>query len=79
MSIRFDYVRYDPAHTEMQNEAKALVLQLEYHIDQLLPGRPRGLAHTALEECYMWIGKAIRDDQVALVGDSIDKPERGDI
>jgi len=30
-----------------------------------LSGRYKALALTALEEAYCWIGKAIRDDQIA--------------
>ena len=78
MSSRFDYVKYDPAHVEMQNEAKQLCLDLESFIDRMVPSRPKSLALTSLEEAYMWIGKAIRDSQVQAVGASIDSPERGE-
>ncbi len=64
MSITFNYVKYDPEHTLVQDNAKAVVMELELVVDKLLPGRSSALARTALEECYMWIGKAIRDDQV---------------
>jgi len=63
-SSRFDHVDYDPAHVEMQQEAKQLCLDLESFIDQMVPGRSKSLSLTALEESYMWIGKGIRDDQV---------------
>ncbi len=77
-SSRFDYVKYDAAHVEMQQEGKQLCLDLESFIDQMVPGRPKSLALTALEESYMWIGKAVRDSQVAAEGQSIDQPERGE-
>lgn len=64
-SSRFDHVEFDQAHDEMRKEAKQLCLDLESFIDQIVPGRPKSLALTALEESYMWIGKAIRDDQIS--------------
>lgn len=75
---RFDYVKYDKDHTSMQLSAKSLCMQLETEIDSLDDGRPKSLALTKLEECYMWIGKAIRDDQVAR-GSGVDTPERSNI
>lgn len=77
-SSRFDYVAYDLAHLEMQNEAKQLCLDLESFIDQMVPSRAKSLALTALEESYMWIGKAVRDSQVEAEGRSIDNPQRGE-
>lgn len=38
----------------------------------------KSLAITKLEECYMWIGKAIRDEQIARGGDNKHVPERGE-
>ena len=66
---RFDYVKYDDKATDDQGAFKRVVEVLEIEIDQRLrPGRAKSLALTALEECYMWIGKAIRDDQIARNG-----------
>jgi hypothetical protein len=72
MSSRFDHVTYDPAHVEAQKEGQQLCLDLESFIDQMVPGRPKSLALTALEECYMWIGKAIRDDQLTFDRNQMD-------
>ena len=44
---------------------KAKCTELEAGINILPDGRAKSLALTALEECYMWIGKAIRDIQLA--------------
>lgn len=67
---RFDYVRYDEKSAELQAEFKALASNLESNIERTLKaGRERSLAITALEEVYMWIGKAIRNDQQSLRGD----------
>lgn len=76
MSSRFDYVAYDKNALADQALAKDLVKQIETFIDGIgyslnseerkLGGiaRAKSLAITRLEECYMWIGKAIRDDQI---------------
>lgn len=73
---RFDYVKYDEASVADQNEAKELCSRLEVFIDSLgtddahpgemreACGRSKALALTKLEEVYMWIGKAVRDDQI---------------
>lgn len=61
---RFDYVQYDPAAIGLQEQAKELCVDLERFIEASPDGRAKALALTALEECYMWIGKAIRDDQI---------------
>lgn len=62
---RFDYVKYDESAQSLQGEAKLKCESLERMIgDDVRPGRAQSLALTALEECYMWIGKAIRDDQI---------------
>lgn len=62
---RFDYVKYDKVAEEQQKEFKAAVSLLEEGIERHLNSpRAKALALTKLEEVYMWIGKAIRDDQV---------------
>lgn len=74
---RFDYVQYDVNSLADQNEAKVLVQKLETLIGgigyaQGLPTketeRSKALAITKLEEVYMWIGKAIKEDQIARNG-----------
>jgi hypothetical protein len=62
---RFDYIRYDEVSKNEQEFMKDQVEFMEKRINTLQSGRYKALALTALEECYMWIGKAIRDDQVA--------------
>lgn len=44
---------------------------------ELPKGRAQSLAITKLEECYMWIGKGLRDKQVARGGSSEELKERG--
>lgn len=62
---RFDYVKYDKRSIEIQEPCKDLCRSLEALISCLGTGRATSIALTKLEECYMWIGKAIRDDQIA--------------
>lgn len=77
MSGRFDYVRYDDQSTATQAEFKVTFEAVAAKIETLGAGRPKSLALTKLEEAYMWVGKAIRDDQIARGGDAADVPERG--
>lgn len=66
MSGRFDYVKYDDESMRNQDQAKLLCDNVRACIEtNLKPGRASALAMTKLEEVYMWIGKAIRDDQIA--------------
>ena len=65
---RFDYVKYDPRAQHQQMHAKSAVMHVEECIGRLDAGGATERALTALEECYMWIGKAIRDEQVATRG-----------
>ena len=75
-SSRFDYVKYDDVAAENQRAFKAMFQELETHVLASLSGRPQSLALTKLEEAYMWVGKAIRDEQVARGGDNADQPKR---
>ncbi len=64
---RFDYVKYDETSKRDQEEAKKAVELVERTIEMICPlnGRAKATALTKLEECYMWIGKMIRDDQLS--------------
>lgn len=68
MSGRFDYVKYDDVAQEQQATFKKMVEIVEQMIDVLPHGRHKSLALTSLEECYMWIGKSLRDDQISRNG-----------
>jgi hypothetical protein len=62
---RFDYVAYDDHAQQTQFTFKSDFQALELRVDNLLKGpRAKALVATKLEEAYMWIGKAIRDDQI---------------
>lgn len=74
---RFDYVRYDDAAQKQQAMFKDWCAMLEGGINGLGTGRAQALALTALEETYMWIGKAIRDEQIKRNGSAPLQEERG--
>lgn len=64
---RFDYVAYDTEAAGKQAKFKELFKMLEYEVvGGLASGRAQALILTKLEEAYMWVGKAIRDEQVNL-------------
>ncbi len=73
---RFDYVAYDEKAGTDQRFAKDLVTEIETFINSLKSPRAKALAHTKLEETYMWIGKAIRDDQIERNGSAPLQEER---
>lgn len=76
---RFDYVKYDDKAIKNQAGFKDAFVSLEYLIDDnLLSPRAKACALTKLEEAYMWVGKAIRDDQIARNGSAPLKEERCD-
>ncbi len=75
---RFDYVKYDWEAMEDQDKAKRHCAVLETLIERLDSSRAKSLALTKLEECYMWIGKAIRDDQIKRNGSAELQEERKD-
>jgi hypothetical protein len=76
---RFDYVKYDSDAMDLQKLFKYSVICLENDINILLVSpRAKALALTKLEEVYMWIGKAIRDDQISRNGTAELLEERKD-
>lgn len=78
MPSRFDYVKYDEFAQRGQEKAKILCTHLEQSIENLPSGRAKALALTKLEEVYMWIGKALRDDQIQRNGTAPLQEERKD-
>lgn len=62
---RFDYVAYDDKAIHLQKAFKDHFSLLEEMTEKYLPnGRAKSLVLTKYEEAYMWIGKAVRDDQI---------------
>lgn len=76
---RFDYVKYDEVSAFKQGLLKdAYALLTELIEKQVGPGRGTSLALTKLEESYMWIGKQLRDEQIARDGGAPLQEERKD-
>jgi len=68
-SQRFSYVKYDVHSSVIQETFKQMFEAIEDYANQMLTdSRPKSLLMTALEEAYMWTGKAIRDEQVEREG-----------
>ncbi|MGA1554384.1 MAG: DUF7681 family protein [Burkholderiaceae bacterium] len=62
---RFDSVEYSEEAKKVQFYFKQAMIALEADIEKHLePGRAKQIALTKAEEMHMWIGKAIRDDQI---------------
>ena len=77
MSSRFSYIKYDEGMANVQAQMKTMVEGLEQDIEAFVPnGRAKYLALTKLEECYMWIGKGLRDKQIERNGTAEELPER---
>lgn len=62
--MRFDYVKYDQKAADQQATFKQRFEALEAQLAELKYGRAKALVLTKLEEAYMWVGKAIRDEQI---------------
>lgn len=68
---RFSYVAYDQYAKHQSEQFKAKFEELEQlTLISLADGRPKSLVLTKLEEAFMWVGKAIRDQQIASGGDA---------
>jgi hypothetical protein len=76
---RFSYVKYDERSVELQEHFRVLCDAIDVGLLTMLPNSPeKTLAVRSLEVAYMWIGKAIRDAQVARGGDATHQPARGE-
>jgi hypothetical protein len=73
---RFAYIKYDAEHAGQQSAFKRIFEGVEAAVNELANGRAKALVLTKLEEAYMWIGKAIRDDQIAHNQSTEEQPER---
>lgn len=75
---RFDYVKYDETAQKIQENFKTLVSNLEANIEANIKcPRSKASAITNLELVYMWIGKGIRNDQIARNGSAELQEQRG--
>jgi len=77
MPSRFDYVAYDDEAQKLQTYFKNTFTKIDEYLNCLEDGRSKALAITKLEEAYMWIGKAIRDEQILRNKETKLQEERG--
>lgn len=78
VSSRFSYVKYDEQAVQAQEAFKVLFEGIESLANEALPNsREKSLLMTALEEAYMWTGKAIRNEQIARNAEVEHAPARG--
>lgn len=67
-----DYIKYDNKSLELQALLKRLIVEVEYNIQKnLSSSREKSLALTRLEECWMWVGKSIKIDQIKRGGNEV--------
>lgn len=65
MANRFDFVPLDEVALDVLHNLKNLFIELEDEAEgSLMAGRSKALVMTKLEEAFMWVGKAIRDEQI---------------
>lgn len=64
MTNRFDYIEYNERSQKLSDERKRVSQDYETLIEELPNSREKSIALTKLEECFMWVGKAIRNIQV---------------
>ena len=76
MSRRFDYVKYDEHAMIQQSAFKEAFQKVEIMASDLKEGRAKSLVMTYLEIAYMWVGKALRDEQILRNPETPDIPER---
>lgn len=75
---RFDYIKYDEVRIDAQLEFKASFQNIERAVETLPNGRAKSLVLTKLEEAYMWVGKALRDEQLSVKPSTPLQEERND-
>lgn len=73
---RFDYVKYNDVAAKLQAAFKEKFEDLTSAVEALEDGRAKSLVLTKLEESYMWIGKALRDQQIKNCGPAEPQEER---
>lgn len=68
MLDRYDYVKYGEKAQSRQDAFKSQFQCIEAMLNNMPQSREKSLAITKLEEAYMWIGKAIREEQKSEAG-----------
>ncbi len=76
---RFDYIKYDQDNIDNQAFFKEGFSKVAEDIETCLdPGSAKDKALQHLEEAYMWVGKALRDEQIKRNGKAELQEERTD-
>jgi hypothetical protein len=76
---RFDYVKYDETSGKKQEAFKRMMMMVEDSVEKnVMDSGHKVRIFEKLEEAYMWIGKAIRDEQVSRTRKVELQEERGD-
>jgi len=75
----FDFIKYDEKSEGTQTYFKAIFVTIEEEIANKIPHSwARDNMMKSLNEAYMWLGKAIRDEQLTRIGSADLNEQRGD-
>ena len=61
---KYDYIEWDEQSKYLQQAIKKEFKYIEFMLNNLNLSRELSLSRSKLEESFMWIGKAIRSDQI---------------
>jgi hypothetical protein len=61
---RFSHIPYDSESQIISDHLKFLFELVEKQVDELEPCREKHMIYTKLEEAFMWVGKAIKNQQI---------------
>ena len=62
--MRFDNVKYDEITSVKHYMLKKMFEEIEAYADlNIITGRSKAMFMTKLEECFMWAGKSLKEDQ----------------
>lgn len=62
--MRLGSISYDDTAQAKHQQAAEICISLGDLLSELAQSRAQALAITKLEECFMWLGAALRDDQI---------------
>lgn len=63
MTDRYEHIEFSVFQHNLHLKFRSLFKTIEKELDHIAPGRARSIVLTKIEEAYMWVGKAIRDEQ----------------
>lgn len=61
---RFGHVQFDDENKNLSKACREGCITLEAQLEKLPVSRERSIAFTKLEECFMWVNKALREKQI---------------